>query len=71
MFILKDILIVPGDLERVLWIDFDVAVIFHSKDSMGHDDEKYSHYMVELVACVGEHLVYLLLRSFSSEDILT
>lgn len=67
----ENILIVHGDPERVLWIDFDVAVTFPSKELMGHDDEKYSHYEVELVASIGEHLVRLHLRSFIREDNLT
>lgn len=53
----KNILIVPGDPERVLWIDFDVAVAFPSKASMGHNEEEYSQYEFDLIASFGELLV--------------
>lgn len=53
----KNILIVPGDLGRILWIDFDIAVAFSSKESMGHNEEEYSQDEFDLIASFGRLLV--------------
>ncbi|PGH02790.1 hypothetical protein GX51_04401 [Blastomyces parvus] len=37
----KNILIVPGTTERVVWIDFDVAITFPHRESMSGEDLKY------------------------------
>ncbi|KAK9236648.1 hypothetical protein V1525DRAFT_406436 [Lipomyces kononenkoae] len=49
----RNILIVPGDPERVVWIDFDVATTF---TSMGPREKAYCEYENELVASFGELL---------------
>lgn len=53
----RDILLVPGDPERVVWIDFDVAVTFPGRESMTAKEEAYSRYEEELAASLGELLV--------------
>ncbi|KAL2811077.1 hypothetical protein BDW59DRAFT_155583 [Aspergillus cavernicola] len=49
----KNILIVPGTQERVVWVDFDVATTF---SNVGTNEEQYSEYEDELVAGFGEAL---------------
>lgn len=49
----KNILLVPGEEGRVVWIDFDVATTF---DSMGPSERRYCEYEDELVAGFGEAL---------------
>ena len=50
----KNLLLVPGTPERVVWVDFDVATTF---SSVGPDEERYSQYEDILVAEFGEFLV--------------
>jgi hypothetical protein len=50
----RNILIVPGEPDRVVWIDFDVATTF---TSMGLREQEYCRYENELVASFGEALV--------------
>lgn len=47
----KNILIVPGEPDRVVWIDFDVASTF---TGMGLREQAYCRYEDELVASFGE-----------------
>lgn len=47
----KNILIVPGGQERMLWVDFDVATTFLN---VGPDEQRYSEYEDQLVAGFGE-----------------
>ncbi|OJJ49035.1 hypothetical protein ASPZODRAFT_129410 [Penicilliopsis zonata CBS 506.65] len=49
----KNILIVPGARERVVWVDFDVATTF---PHLGPSEKQYSEYEDELVAGFGEAL---------------
>ncbi|KAE8421913.1 hypothetical protein BDV36DRAFT_280243 [Aspergillus pseudocaelatus] len=44
----KNILIIRGPPERVVWKDFDVAVTFDSMESMEHQDEEYCSFEIEL-----------------------
>ncbi|OAX79916.1 hypothetical protein ACJ72_05759 [Emergomyces africanus] len=53
----KNILIVPGTPERVVWIDFDVATTFPHRESMSCQELEYCAYEDELVASFGELLV--------------
>lgn len=52
----RNILLVPGDPERTLWIDFDVATAFSSRESMGPEEE-YILLEYEYVKDFGELLV--------------
>ena len=54
----KNVLLVPGDPERTLWIDFDVATAFPSRESMGSEEE-YSSQEEELVKGFGVLLVWI------------
>lgn len=53
----KNILIVRGPPERVVWIDFDVAMTFPNKQSINSQAEEYFDYEVKLAASFGDHLV--------------
>ncbi|OKL55282.1 hypothetical protein UA08_09450 [Talaromyces atroroseus] len=50
----KNVLVVPGQPERVVWVDFDVATTF---SSMGNREQAYCEYEDELVSSFGEALV--------------
>lgn len=52
----KNILLVPGDPERMLWIDFDVATTFSSHKAMSQKED-YSLLEYEIVKDFGELLV--------------
>ncbi|PLB43416.1 hypothetical protein P170DRAFT_451430 [Aspergillus steynii IBT 23096] len=52
----KNILIVRGPPERVVWIDFDVAVTFPDKQSVNSQAEGYFDYEVKLAASFGDLL---------------
>ena len=51
----------PEDPEKVVWVDFDVAVTFPSEESMGPKGE--------LVASFGELLVCLILPSLVRKNL--
>lgn len=53
----KNILIVRGHPERVVWIDFDVSVTFDSGKPMGRQGEEYCNFEVELIKSFGDLLV--------------
>ena len=53
----KNILIVHEPIERVVWIDFDVAMTFLVKESMGSQAEEYFKYEMELAKSFGDLLV--------------
>lgn len=59
----RNILIVRGSPERVVWIDFDVAMIFPNKATVGSPNE-YCKYECDLVASLGELLVSICLALF-------
>lgn len=50
----KNILVVPEQADRVVWVDFDVATTF---SSMGRCEHAYCEYEDELVLSFGEALV--------------
>ncbi|KAB8273199.1 hypothetical protein BDV30DRAFT_211032 [Aspergillus minisclerotigenes] len=52
----KNNLIVRGPPERVVWIDFDVAVTFDSTKPMGDQAEEYCNFEIELVKSFGRLL---------------
>ena len=54
----KNILIIRGPPERVIWIDFGVAVKFYLEKSMGHQGEEYCNIEITLVKSFGELLIY-------------
>lgn len=53
----KNILIVHGSLERVDWIDSDVAVTFDPGKPMGSQGEEHCNHEIELMESFGELLV--------------
>lgn len=57
----KNILIVPGAGERMVWVDFDVATTF---TNVGPDEQRYSEYEEALVAGFGDALVCFKLQPF-------
>lgn len=62
----KNLLLVLEDPERVLWVDFDVATTYSSKETMGLKREQYNFHEVELVKGFGELLVRLFPLTLSS-----
>ncbi|PYI10982.1 hypothetical protein BO78DRAFT_457943, partial [Aspergillus sclerotiicarbonarius CBS 121057] len=52
----KNIFIVHGSLERVVWIDFDVAMTFPDKQSISSQAKEYFDYEVKLAASFGDLL---------------
>ncbi|KAI2729561.1 hypothetical protein DTO027I6_1570 [Penicillium roqueforti] len=52
----KNILIVPSRPERVVWIDFDVAMSFKTQDSMGRKGQLECEHEAKLLASFGEIL---------------
>ena len=64
----KNILIVPGDLERVIWIDFDVAIVYPNDAYIGKKERGRIVFETEVVESFGWLLVRLrrqLIASFS------
>lgn len=55
----RNMLLVPGSPERMLWVDFDVAITFPNRDAMSRKDDEYSLYEEILVEDLGELLVWL------------
>lgn len=53
----KNILIVRGPPERVVWMDFDVAVTFDPGKPMGCQGEEYCNFEMELIKSFGDLLV--------------
>jgi hypothetical protein len=53
----KNILIVHGQLERVVWVDFDITITFSNKESMGYREEQHCEQEIKLVESFGELLV--------------
>ena len=53
----KNILIVPSEPERVVWIDFDVAVSFKTEDSIGRKGQLECEHEAKLLASFEEMLV--------------
>ena len=61
----RNIVLVPGNPERTLWIDFDVATAFSSRESMGSEEE-YVLLGYEIVKGFGELLVRISLTRLLS-----
>ncbi|EEP81146.1 predicted protein [Uncinocarpus reesii 1704] len=53
----KNILIVPGDPERVVWLDFDVAITYPNSAYIGERDRGWLEMETARVECFGEMLV--------------
>lgn len=53
----KNSLIVRGPPERVVWIDFDVAMTFDSTKPMGYQADEHCNFEIELVKSFGRLLV--------------
>ena len=53
----KNILIMRGHPDRVVWIDFDVAVTFNPGKSMGYQIKEYCKLEIRLVKSFGDLLV--------------
>jgi serine/threonine protein kinase len=53
----KNILIIPGPPERIVWIDFDVAVTFPNKEAMSWQVDVSCKCEVEFAKSIGDHLV--------------
>lgn len=53
----KNIRIVPGNPERVLWIDFDVAITYPDSSYIGEQSRRWLDIEVARVKGVGECLV--------------
>ena len=56
----KNVLIVPGDVERVLWIDFDVAIVYPNETYIGEKERFRIEFETEVVKSFGRLLVRLL-----------
>ncbi|RMZ47620.1 hypothetical protein CA14_010381 [Aspergillus flavus] len=52
----KNSLIVRGPPERVVWIDFDVAMTFDSTKPMGYQADEHCNFEIELVKSFGRLL---------------
>lgn len=55
----KNILIVPGDLERVIWIDFDVAIVYPNNACIGKKERDRIEFETEVIESFGWLLVRL------------
>ena len=55
----KNILIVPGDLEKVMWIDFDVAIVYPNDPYIGKKERGRIVFETEIVESFGWLLVRL------------
>lgn len=53
----KNILIVPGDPERVMWIDFDVALTYPDISCIGDRERGWFEFETKCVESVGVKLV--------------
>ncbi|OJD24729.1 hypothetical protein ACJ73_03908 [Blastomyces percursus] len=52
----KNILIVPGDLERVVWVDFDVAIVYPNDTCIGEKGRRRIEFETEVVESFGQLL---------------
>jgi hypothetical protein len=53
----KNILIVPGDAERVIWIDFDVAITYPDSTYIGERERGWIEMETQCVESFGVMLV--------------
>lgn len=53
----RNILLVPGPPERVLWTDFDIAVSFKDRSELTAKDKEHMDFELEIVKSLGELLV--------------
>lgn len=67
----KNILIVPGDLERVIWIDFDVAIVYPDNGYIGEKERGRIEFETGVVESFGWLLVCLRRHSFPQFNRLT
>ncbi|KKZ58600.1 hypothetical protein EMCG_05496 [[Emmonsia] crescens] len=52
----KNIFIIPGDLERVIWVDFDVAIVYLNKTYIGKKGHSRIEFETEVVESFGQLL---------------
>ncbi|KAF7503158.1 hypothetical protein GJ744_004262 [Endocarpon pusillum] len=52
----KNILLVPGPPERVLWTDFDITVSFKDRSELTAEDKESMDFELEIVKSLGELL---------------
>lgn len=55
----KNILIVPGHQERVVWVDFDVAIVYPNDTYIGVKGRRRIEFETEVVESFGHLLVRL------------
>ncbi|ODH53806.1 hypothetical protein GX48_00224 [Paracoccidioides brasiliensis] len=55
----KNILIVPGHLERVVWVDLDVAIVYPNDIYIGKNGRSRIEFETEVVKSFGQLLVRL------------
>lgn len=54
----KNVLIVPGDPERIVWIDFDVAIVYPDETYLGERERGWMEFETRCVESCGLMLVY-------------
>ncbi|OJD21016.1 hypothetical protein ACJ73_07645 [Blastomyces percursus] len=52
----KNVLIVPGDPERVVWIDFDVTIVYPNETYIGKKESRYIEFETRVVESYGTML---------------
>lgn len=58
----RNILIVPGSPERLVWIDFDIAIIYHVENTISEMERAYLKEETEVVESLGHLLVSVLIK---------
>ncbi|EER37896.1 conserved hypothetical protein [Histoplasma capsulatum H143] len=53
----KNIVIIPGNQEKVLWIDFDVAIVYPNDAYVGERERGYMEFEAKVVESFGRKLV--------------
>lgn len=59
----KNILVVPGNPERVVWVDFDVAMTYLDAQTMATQAGEYCEFETDLAQSFGDLLVCLMSRN--------
>lgn len=53
----KNILIIPGNPGRVMWIDFDVAITYPDETYIGEQEQELLDFETEVVESFGSNLL--------------